>query len=1845
MSATIDQKVVEMRFDNQNFEKNVSTTMNSIDKLKKSLSFDGIADGLDGIGKEIGKIDFSPMGTAVSSIGEKFSALETIAVGALLRIGSQAVDAGEKLIASLSVDQIASGWQKFSDKTTSVGTLIAQGYSMDEVSEQLERLNWFTDETSYNFVDMVGNIGKFTASGKDLKESVTAMEGIANWAALSGQNANTASRAMYQISQAMGAGIMRKEDYRSIQNASMDTEEFRQKALDAAVALGTLRKNADGTYHSLMATGNSITDFSVSQFADHLTQDAWFTSDVMMKVFNDYSSAVDQIYDYSSEHNLTASESISELNGQIDEFGLKAFKAAQEARTLEDAIGSVKDAASTAWMNTFELIIGDYEHSKVFFTDLANNLYDVFAEPINEMNEQIDGAMSSGWSKFLGDAVADSAAYKQIFTEVAKEHGIDVDKLIEQNGSFEESLKSGWLTANLMAEGVSRLNNTIQAGGEDLWEEYGLTKEDAARLDEFAKSFETDMRKIDASRRMLNADSESVTMDNKTKYQYSNGTQLEAYAEMISASSGRDLLIESFWNTFNGINNIINAIKEALPELESSGIYDFLLNLRDATAEFSDNTELGSQITRIVKGIGSGLNIISGALTAIWDGLKPIRDFASGALNDGIEAVASFGDYLVKLERSEKTAVFFTTVSEKLSSILEKLLSIGEKVYGFIDKIITAITGSSLSEIFSLDTLDSTIETIQNGIIGLLDLLDQFLGWVDTLGSEDSETTAGAGIIEFITRLKDAFADFNFDDIFNSGSGLFNAIVDTISKIGEALFGSGDIVTLFEKLASALGSIFGVVSTEGSNAFDRILDFLKSILRSIRDNVGEIVTIISEIVSNVIDAISNNIPMLTESLKGFLMSVVSSIRDALPEVVPELVALITDLLNILTEQIPSFIGAFVDFIIKVISNTIDAIVSRASEIVELAKKVLKVVAGVFVGLGLKSIFEAFSAFSPVNVLESFSDILEGISDLLSAQKFKAYAESIQSVAISILAVAAALFIIANIPMDKLQTAAIAVATTIIVLLVSLEALMSIMEKHSKNFAITATLIGLGVAFVAFATAVLILVPALMLLGTMNLAQIGTAFLAILVPFVAFVAAAKLMEGSIPGMLALAASFLIFSAALLVLAPAILLLSSVSDILTYLGVLLVTMVSFVGLGYIAQGAIPGLIALSTTMVIFAAALLVLGPAVIMLSSVTNIATYLGVLLITLVSFVGLGFLAQAAIPGLIALSLTLLIFAAALVVLAPAVLLLSSVGNIATYLGVLLGTLISFVGLGVIAQAAIPGLIALSTTLVIFAAALLIMAPAIVTLGSMDMMQVVTALVALAGTIIIFSVAAAFAAGLAVPLLTLSGVLIALGAGGLAAGIGLTALSVGVLAFSVALVALVAAIIASITLVVTAILTLGEAIVKAFMSFFGINSPSTVFAWIGDNIVAGLIKGLGDGVKGAVDAIVNLGASILQGFKDFFGINSPSYEMEQMGGFLTSGLTQGIENGTSDASNAMTDAGSSIFDKLQDYLNFDSGSDLTSNFSEGAVSGLGDYSSILNTSGINFGTEGVSGFGEIMNFDGGFDLSGLFGSGAESGLGSNLSGLFSAGSKAGQSGVDGTKSTMGYNKGEDIGVAFDQGLAKGLETEWALKRVAQAGKKVGQTAANATKETLEVHSPSRVGILIGQYFDEGIILGLQFLANDVGDAGSSVGNSAIEGLSNSLSDMSKLVMLDQDSLSPTITPIVDLDRARNSLDEIGRMFNAHQTFKMAYDAAEASYGKVSMQSLINGLRDDLETVLDGNNNENVVTAVRELRGDINELNSNISNTKIVLDDGTLVGKMAGKMDSALGARVRLSRRGV
>lgn len=424
MSKLVDERVVEMKFDNSNFERNTRQSMSTIQALKSSLNFSGMASSIN---QCIRSVDFNPIEDGFEKATKSFSAWEVAVITAISNITNRIVDLGLEMVKSLSVDNIKSGWDKFAEQTKSTGTIISQlSSTMDEAaattltSEYMEKLMWFADATSYSLTDMTSAIGKFIAKGKDMDTSFNAAVGIANWAASAGKSATEAQGAFEALAKVSDHVLARQ--WYSIQSLNMDTIEFKNAALEAATELGMLTKSAerfDGTIEYMTKKGNIVT---AETFVDNFS-DGWFTLEALLKTLGNYGSSVEKVMELQKELGLeTPYEALdifqenaekaaeqakslgdeeAEAAAQADVFSAKAFQAASEARTLEDALNAVKDAVSTGWLNIFQKIIGEYAEATNVFSKLADDLVTIFLAPINKINDILDKEENIGFRELL----------------------------------------------------------------------------------------------------------------------------------------------------------------------------------------------------------------------------------------------------------------------------------------------------------------------------------------------------------------------------------------------------------------------------------------------------------------------------------------------------------------------------------------------------------------------------------------------------------------------------------------------------------------------------------------------------------------------------------------------------------------------------------------------------------------------------------------------------------------------------------------------------------------------------------------------------------------------------------------------------------------------------------------------------------------------------------------------------------------------------------------------------------------------------------------------------------------------------------------------------------------------------------------------------------------------------------------------------------------------------------------------------------------------------------------------------------------------------------------------------
>ena len=392
MSTTVDERVVEMRFDNKQFEQNIQTSLSSLDKLKKSLNLEGAAKGLETVNDAANKCsgNMSPLSNAVETVRVRFSALEVMAITALQNITNSALAAGKNLVSAFTIDPIKTGFEEYETQINAVQTILAntssKGTTLDQVNNALDELNHYADMTIYNFTEMTRNIGTFTAAGVDLDTSVAAIKGIANLAAVSGSNSQQASTAMYQLSQALAAGTVKLQDWNSVVNAGMGGQVFQDALKETAkvhgIAIDEMIKD-EGSFRETLSKG-------------------WLTSDILTETLAKFTGDL-------NEDQLRTMGYADDQIKSIMEMGKTANDAATKVKTFTQLFDTLKEAAQSGWTQSWEIIVGDFEEAKELLTEVS----DTFSAVINA-SADARNKMLQDW-KDLGGRTMMIEAVKNVF--------------------------------------------------------------------------------------------------------------------------------------------------------------------------------------------------------------------------------------------------------------------------------------------------------------------------------------------------------------------------------------------------------------------------------------------------------------------------------------------------------------------------------------------------------------------------------------------------------------------------------------------------------------------------------------------------------------------------------------------------------------------------------------------------------------------------------------------------------------------------------------------------------------------------------------------------------------------------------------------------------------------------------------------------------------------------------------------------------------------------------------------------------------------------------------------------------------------------------------------------------------------------------------------------------------------------------------------------------------------------------------------------------------------------------------------------------------------------------------
>lgn len=609
MSQEVDERVVEMRFDNAQFEKNVHQTMQSLEKLNDSLRLDGAEKGFEKIGDASAKVDFDEMQGALDDLSGKFSAVEVMGVAALSHITRQAIDTGERLVKSLSLDQVTSGWSKYAQKTASVQTIMnATGKSIAKVNGYLSKLMWFSDETSYSFTDMTQSLGQLTASGGDIEKVIPMIMGMANATAYAGKGASEFSRVIYNLNQSYSQGYLSLMDWKSVELAGVATAELKKQIIETGVALGKIKEGA----------------VTVGTFSSTLSK-KWADKEVMETAFGkfaEFSEAVKKMVD--ANPGMLASQAIDALAGKYDEVTVKAFKAAQEAKSFSEAVDATKDAVSSGWMETFDILFGNYEEAKGFWSDLAEEFWNMFAGGAAGRNNWLKSAFDSGLDQLLGTEGFGDAGdnYTSLLQKALVNQGLLSEEGIEEAGSFQKALEESGVTAQQLYEVLG-----------EAAEHY---HQRAAMSDEELNKLGFDRDKVYA---LANA------YDSLAEQIQNGSVNLDDLAGKMNQLSGREHFFNGILNVLEGINSVLSPIRDGFGDVfmtDGSPLYNFLKGFDELTGKMALSEETAEKVQKVFTGV---FRVLSIGLK----GVKAVGKTAFMILGKLLDLLSPMGDLLLNI--------------------------------------------------------------------------------------------------------------------------------------------------------------------------------------------------------------------------------------------------------------------------------------------------------------------------------------------------------------------------------------------------------------------------------------------------------------------------------------------------------------------------------------------------------------------------------------------------------------------------------------------------------------------------------------------------------------------------------------------------------------------------------------------------------------------------------------------------------------------------------------------------------------------------------------------------------------------------------------------------------------------------------------------------------------------------------------------------------------------------------------------------------------------------------------------------------------------------------------------
>ena len=1067
MSRTVDERIVQMTFDNKEFETRAKQTASTLGKLSDCIKSSNFSAGLVNINKESNKFDLSSITKAAYGVSDSFSAMEQIAIGAFRKIGDAAatyvlggLNKIKSGITSLTTDQMSVGFNKYTDLTGSVQTLVnSTGKSVEEINGYLEKLMWYSDETSFGFTDMTKALSTMVSSGGDMDKLIPMIMGMGNATAYAGKGAAEFQRVIYNLNQSYGSGALTLMDWKSVENAGASSKALKEVIIQTAEEIGTIKKG----------------QIEVGKFNESL-KDKWVTSEVMEKAFTKFAEVTEAAYELVDAGKFElASDAIEYLSGQYDILSERAFKSAQEAKSFEEAIEATKDAVSTGWLTTWQTIFGDYNESKALWTDVTETLWELFASGASARNE-ILANWKDFWKASLNDhdnemiakrAAAGLKGYSLPSINSAADYEA-WQKTLAENEEYLEA-NSGYLTQTQAL--IAAISDAILAIKEDIiavWNSVFPFPGFVNELGEYVTDFESVGRKIfDIIERIREAFINFVEEGRNSDFAVAIRNGLRAVLQIFKTlieyakvfkTSFIDPLVEKFKPIISDIVRIFNK----LFGLVNRGAVDARNNI-GGFQTFLEN------ILKILDPLISVFGKIIGFIADLIDKTKQVTavNTAFTLLSDTIGFIANVISGSVNL---------FSGLFFKLSGVLDK---IKETLGGFLEA--HGAQAADLAKGGMIAYILAGLSIIVTKLKGLdlktvVDTVGKFLKgeMIPKTGLIDGIKGVFGALSDGFVQLKESIQIKNIDQISNAILKLAAALLII------SLINSDRLTSSLAAMGAALGEVIGAIYA----------------MSKIGGGKGQMAVLSAAL-------ISIGVALIEVSAALMIISKIDS-----KKLIPSLFVM------------GAMLAAIGAFIVIVNKNTKSELWEKGNSVSRVAKAVkaiglglIEIAAALWIVSKIGTVGQMMSAVATVSIalaaIGAFIVLVSKFTQESSGLKIAAIGVSVNMIAFALIQLSAAMWILSKIKASEMDTALKGLFFTLMSI-AAFAAVLSMAGGGGTFIAVSAGMVIMSVAIIAL-TGALALLSKLgwdrilnglgMLAAVLATIGLGSAFLGLLAPLI------------------------------------------------------------------------------------------------------------------------------------------------------------------------------------------------------------------------------------------------------------------------------------------------------------------------------------------------------------------------------------------------------------------------------------------------------------------------------------------------------------------------------------------------------------------------------------------------------------------------------------------------------------------------------------------------------------------------------------------------------------------------